>query len=316
VRAYNRYLHDPYMSDITFFKGGTSVGVDWVSRHFENHIHYAKAKYAGLLRRFSEVNLGDLLADNWFRLIILNGLDRVAVIRQCYPAFSARSAIPDSNSYAFTQVTQGGLLFNGWLKGSLLNVLQFSAVVYPALYFANRTSEHNRLLSFAAFYTLFDLLLYPLDKAKTLVYADYAHAFRGELGSMSELGNYLLPRNFSWAGASLKLAYNLPWFWTLRTTVNDSSTTEKALAWGTLALAYPLTTLKSVMQVSESSPLSFGVTGVVPLGLYRGLVPFLLANALGQIALYNLTIPDRRQLYKQHYVRESRMFLRDSPAPA
>jgi hypothetical protein len=34
------------MTDITHFKGGTSVGCDWVSRHFENHIHYAKEKYA------------------------------------------------------------------------------------------------------------------------------------------------------------------------------------------------------------------------------------------------------------------------------
>jgi hypothetical protein len=58
------------------------------------------------------------------------------VLRQSYPAFKARSAIPDSNSYALTQVTQGGLLFNGWLKGSLFNVLQFSAVLYSALYFA------------------------------------------------------------------------------------------------------------------------------------------------------------------------------------
>lgn len=45
VREYNRYLHDPYMDDITRYKGGTSVGTDWVSRHFQTHLHHVKEKY-------------------------------------------------------------------------------------------------------------------------------------------------------------------------------------------------------------------------------------------------------------------------------
>lgn len=47
MRAYNHYLFDPYMGDITHFKGGTSVGSDWVSRHFQTTVHYAREKYAG-----------------------------------------------------------------------------------------------------------------------------------------------------------------------------------------------------------------------------------------------------------------------------
>jgi len=45
VRLYNRYLFDPYMVDLTQYKGGSSVGVDWVSRHFQTYNHHVKEKY-------------------------------------------------------------------------------------------------------------------------------------------------------------------------------------------------------------------------------------------------------------------------------
>jgi hypothetical protein len=243
----------------------------------------------------------------------------VAVLRQSYPAFKARSAIPDSNSYAFTQVTQGGLLFNGWLKGSVINVLQFAAVTYPALYFANRTSENNKFLNFTLFYTLFDFLLYPLDRARTLLYSDYAGVYKSknrvsldELSSLSSLGDHRRPRGLSYTGVGFKLAYNLPWFWTVHTTVNESSPLEKALAWGTLALTYPLTTMKTVMQVNEALTLSYGPTSTIPFGLYRGLVPFLLANAIAHITLYNLTGASKKHQYGRNYVQEATLFKPDS----
>ena len=48
VRYYNRYLYDPYMVDVTQYKGGSSVGSDWVSRHFQTHLHHIKDKYEAI----------------------------------------------------------------------------------------------------------------------------------------------------------------------------------------------------------------------------------------------------------------------------
>lgn len=45
VKAYNRFLYDSYMVDITQYKGGQSIGTDWVSRHFQTHVHHIKDKY-------------------------------------------------------------------------------------------------------------------------------------------------------------------------------------------------------------------------------------------------------------------------------
>jgi hypothetical protein len=69
-------------------------------------------------------------------------------------------------------VTNGGLL-RGWFRGSVANTLQFSSVAFPALYISNTFDTGiGKLASFLAFYTLFDALMFPLDKIKTLLYAD------------------------------------------------------------------------------------------------------------------------------------------------
>jgi len=119
------------------FKGGKSVGTDWVSRHFQTYTQHGHDKYAGLVRRFKGVCLWDLIEDNWFRLVLLNGVDRVVSLRQAHNVLNTKFFKPDSNSFAFTEVTEGGLLFKGWLRGSIANILQFSSTIYPALYFAS-----------------------------------------------------------------------------------------------------------------------------------------------------------------------------------
>lgn len=91
---------------------------------------------------------------------------------QANPALRTKFYKPNSASFAFTEVTQGGI-FQGWFRGALVNTLQFSAVVYPALYLAN-TYEFGfgKLGNFISWLLVMDTLLYPLDKIKTLLYAD------------------------------------------------------------------------------------------------------------------------------------------------
>jgi hypothetical protein len=58
--------------------------------------------------------------------------------------------------------------------------LQLAGVLYPALYFS-QFSEDDKFLTFAGAYTLFDFLLYPLDRIKTILYADINSEYRGKI---------------------------------------------------------------------------------------------------------------------------------------
>jgi hypothetical protein len=68
------------------------------------------------------------------------------------------------------------------------STLQFSSVALPALYISNTFNIGlGKFVSFLSFYTLFDGLMFPLDKIKTLLYADtrleYKSTFNRSLGT-------------------------------------------------------------------------------------------------------------------------------------
>lgn len=72
-------------------------------------------------------------------------------------------------SHTFTEITNEGL-FSGILKGSLLAAAQFSLVLYPAVYAANKSS--NKYATFLTTYTIFDAILYPVDTIKNILYSE------------------------------------------------------------------------------------------------------------------------------------------------
>ena len=60
-----------------------------------------------------------------------------------------------------------------------MNSFQFSAVAFPALYLSNTYDMGlGKLASFMGWLTLFDAIMYPLDKVKTLLYADTRNEYK------------------------------------------------------------------------------------------------------------------------------------------
>lgn len=63
-------------------------------------------------------------------------------------------------------------VFLGAFKGVIFNVTQLGAVLYPAVYFANKNGSDNKFLTFLTTYTVLDALFYPVDTLKNILYAD------------------------------------------------------------------------------------------------------------------------------------------------
>jgi hypothetical protein len=77
------------------------------------------------------------------------------------------------------------------------------------------------------------------------------------------------------------LAYNLPVLSGIYCTTQTDMQTQAWLSWAAAAILYPINTLKVRAQLS-ASPLSTITlnTGVVVHSSYRGVVPYILINAL------------------------------------
>ncbi len=55
------------------------------------------------------------------------------------------------------------------LKGSVLSIAQYSLILFPSVYMANKSE--NKFATFLASYTVLDALLYPVDSLKNILYS-------------------------------------------------------------------------------------------------------------------------------------------------
>jgi hypothetical protein len=82
-------------------------------------------------------------------------------------------------------------------------------------------------------------------------------------------------------GIFFKLAYNVPVLSAIYCTTQTDLETQAWVSWAAAAFLYPLNTLKVRSQVSASSISTISATtGPVFHSAYRGVLPFLLLNAL------------------------------------
>jgi hypothetical protein len=88
---------------------------------------------------------------------------------QAYPSLKARFIKPGTFSSTFTDILNEGLFF-GAFKGVIYNFAQFAFVLYPSVYFANKSD--SKFIAFLSSYTFLDALFYPLDSLKNILYAD------------------------------------------------------------------------------------------------------------------------------------------------
>lgn len=103
------------------------------------------------------------------------------------------------------------------------------------------------------------------------------------------------------SGLLFKLLYNVPWLWTVYTTVNDTSEAHKLASWATLALLYPLTVAKTQAQLLGSS-LTLAKSYKIASFNYRGVILYMTANAIAHVTLYNLTGASKKIEYGQQYI--------------
>ena len=198
-------------------------------------------------------------------------------------------------SFAFTEVTNGGI-FGGWFRGALVNTFQFSSVVFPALYLSNTYDfGFGKLAGFLGWLTVFDAIMFPLDKVKTVLYADTRNEYKSNRCSNSEFSAFGEVKGLksAYAGLGAKLIFNIPWACAAYTTVNDSPLIDKVLSWAAVAFFYPLNGIKTVHQL-KNTVISTPIVEKLPMGVYRGFLPFVIANALGGVVLHNLTGQDRQ----------------------
>jgi hypothetical protein len=82
-------------------------------------------------------------------------------------------------------------------------------------------------------------------------------------------------------GLTLKLGFNIPYLTSLYLTAQSNSETTIMLSWLVTAALYPLSTLKVRSQLlSTKFAIGQEATSSIRTGLYRGVLPFLLMNAV------------------------------------
>jgi hypothetical protein len=159
------------------------------------------------------------------------------------------------------------------LKGSLLAAAQFSLVLYPSVYVANKSS--NKYAAFLSTYTVLDALLYPIDTIKNILYSETHAGLR--------LRDVLTGHTYAslYRGLIFKLGFNIPYLTSLYLTTQGDNGATTAAAWLATAALYPLNTIKVRTQLLTTD-YSVGkeAGNALKTGLYRGVVPFILLNAL------------------------------------
>lgn len=150
---------------------------------------------------------------------------------------------------------------------------QMSLVLYPSVYIANKSN--NKYVTFLSTYTALDLLLYPLDTIKSILYA--------ETHTGQNLRSVLNSTNFAklYRGFVFKLGFNIPYLTSLYLTTQGDFGPWTALSWLATAVIYPLNTAKVRSQLL-SSEFALGAQAgrSFKVDMYRGVVPFILVNLL------------------------------------
>lgn len=91
-------------------------------------------------------------------------------LRQGHSVLSTKLFIPSTNNIELTKALSFDGSLRGWFKGAALNSLHFSGVFYPALYFSG-----GSYLKFSLSYLIFDLIMMPIDRLRTIAYTSLNH---------------------------------------------------------------------------------------------------------------------------------------------
>lgn len=181
---YHRQIEGEYLATQLQYKGSEEIGGDYINKVERYNRRTIQNRYFCSTYQIRRVTTKNQVAN--FRRILPRqptssftqsyfiyhqAFDRLITAYQAYPSLKARFHKPGTLSHTFTEILNEGLLL-GAFKGAIFNVAQLAFVLYPAVYFANKNGSEHKFLTFAATYTIFDSLLYPVDTLKSILYAD------------------------------------------------------------------------------------------------------------------------------------------------
>lgn len=101
-------------------------------------------RYEEVLGRVKEPTLAGFVEDNLPRLLLNRkrnnniAFDRLIAAFQAYPTLKARFTQPGTFSHTFTEILNEGVIL-GAFKGFIFNFAQLALVLYPSVYFANKS---------------------------------------------------------------------------------------------------------------------------------------------------------------------------------
>ncbi|CAD8050893.1 unnamed protein product [Paramecium primaurelia] len=288
----DKILRDPQLVDLEYFVGG-GPGHDWLAKS----VRVEQQKYLGPRAKFErqfneEPKTWEVITDNLYRLTLLAGVERLLTLRQAYGGLKTRFTFGDSNTACLQQIFNQGL-FKGYFRGALLNAAQFLTVwAHPLVY-----SRGNGYISHYLYSSLFELITYPIDTIKTIIYSDVQGRYKGAFDVIEQV----YARNgFShfYRGIVFKLAFNGTLIYHLRN-IYEEDYIQQLVSVPLLAIGYGFLTIKTRLQLA-STDLSFQETPQkgriaanlfaqkTPFSIYRGVIPFLLLTDFFHYKLYAL----------------------------
>ncbi|CAK73322.1 unnamed protein product (macronuclear) [Paramecium tetraurelia] len=289
----DKILRDPQLVDLEYFVGG-GPGHDWLAKT----VRVDQQKYLGPRAKFErqfneEPKTWEVVTDNLYRLTLLAGVERLLTLRQAYGGLKTRFTFGDSNTACLQQIFNQGL-FKGYFRGALLNAAQFLTVwAHPLVY-----SRGNGYASHYLYSSLFELITYPIDTIKTIIYSDHLmslNRFMQEMDSVISTEEQYL----SWP-INGTLIYHLR-------NIYEQDYIQQLVSVPLLAIGYGFLTIKTRLQLA-STDLSFQETPQkgriaanlfaqkTPFSIYRGVIPFLLLTDFFHyklFALYSSTAQSR-----------------------
>lgn len=294
---FNYMTHDYNFTEDLKYKGGVQ-GNEWHTKVLNHSIHEIRDEYKELDRRFSkDPFVSDVLGDNFLRVTVLAGLERLITLRQGQTFLADRFAYNYSNNSILTGMFQQGF-FKGYFRGFGLNLLQFFAIPYHSLFYCRGKDLKNHLI----YASLLESFFYPLDTLKTIIYADIGGKYKGYRDCLNDiLGQNGIKHLYR--GLKLKLIYNAAFLWNLRNSYDGNSQLISLPVW---LASYALLTFKTRLQISDTkvsfqsvkNNLAFVVRCVKQDSLitwYAGFVPFVALNLLFQYSLKGLYSEDRKR---------------------
>lgn len=283
-KEYMGFMGDQYFALANYGVTNRAIKLNWADKLRNRDAYLTLKERLGTQDSFMHV-----LQDNWLRLSLFAGVERLVTVRQTSLFTHHANLIgKDSTTANYNAMRTQGLFST--FRGALLSLIHFVAVPAEAYNLSG-----NTLGGFISSLLLLETLFYPLD---TLRVVHQSNLSRQNAGALRGIGAVKPGQLYS--GLPFKLAFSGVFGYYLSKAGSGEGVLGELSNLPWLFLAYPFLTLKSISQVTLNSSNPFsnlaGTVGVAekflrPEGLrvlYRGFTPFAAMSLLVPIYMPRL----------------------------